>query len=325
MMASRYEYLSSLERQKAEPNMSRAYDLSLTASRYMEIEQRLQEKLQKLIAFNSQSAYLFDSIQPLLEAVQQGLRQVSNAWNPETKVFIIPQGKEMEWVKTIEKDWYKYDFDDGISDFSNDIRNISDWSKEAVGSFFEKTSSKVFKESKNIGKSWAANLQPRSSLGTFVKDSLKPRKWLTGKLKGISATTSKAIGQVAKWGGRGLIAFGAYEEAKDYYEKHRDVGCAISYSALATGAGYVAGTVGASIGGAIAVGLGAASTGLIATFAAPLVGAVVVGTLTSVAVKALYNNVKPFRNAVDSVGDGINKVVNAFSDSLANIKGVFSW
>lgn len=140
---------------------------------------------------------------------------------------------------------------------------------------------------------------------------------------GLSLTN--AIGYIAKWGGRGLVALGAYQEAKDHYEKHRDVGRTISYSAVATGSEHVAGTIGASIGGSIAVGLGTVSTGLIATFAAPLVGAVVVGTLASVAVTALYNNVKPFRDAVDWIGDGVNTIGNAFSNSLDSIQGVFSW
>lgn len=51
------------------------------------------------------------------------------------------------------------------------------------------------------------------------------------------------------------------------------------------------------------------SIGLIATFVAPLVGAVVVRALTSLAGTALYNDVKSFRDAVDWIGDGINKIV----------------
>lgn len=47
---------------------------------------------------------------------------------------------------------------------------------------------------------------------------------------------------------------------------------------------------------AIVVGLAAASTGLIARLAVFLAGA---GALTSVAVTALYNPVKPLREAVD--------------------------
>ncbi|MFU2164894.1 hypothetical protein ACMZ6Z_08990 [Streptococcus pluranimalium] len=74
MLASRYDYLASLVRQKEKPNWSRIGDLSMTDSRYMEVERRLQEKLQKLLAFNSSSVHLFTAIQPLLDSVQKGLR-----------------------------------------------------------------------------------------------------------------------------------------------------------------------------------------------------------------------------------------------------------
>ena len=63
-------------------------------------------------------------------------------------------------------------------------------------------------------------------------------------------------------------------------------------------------------------------TGL-ATVAAPIAGAVVVGAAVSVGVKALYKNVKPFRQAVDSVGDIINDVGRAFKNSSKSIKGGF--
>ncbi|HEM3598866.1 TPA: hypothetical protein U1C28_001992 [Streptococcus suis] len=107
MMASRYEYLSSLERQKDKPNWSRESDLSLTARRYMEVERRLQEKLQKLLAFNSQSAQYFASAEPLLASVQQGLNQCRTSWDARTQSFIIPDKKALSWVKDINNKWKK--------------------------------------------------------------------------------------------------------------------------------------------------------------------------------------------------------------------------
>lgn len=107
MMASRYEYLSSLERQKDKPNWSRESDLSLIARRYMEVERRLQEKLQKLLAFNSQSAQYFASAEPLLASVQQGLNQCRTSWDARTQSFIIPDKKALSWVKDINNKWKK--------------------------------------------------------------------------------------------------------------------------------------------------------------------------------------------------------------------------
>ncbi|CAM2835528.1 membrane protein [Streptococcus acidominimus] len=105
LMASRYDYLASLERNKKVPNLSHAYNLSLTASRYMEVERRLQEKLQKLLIFNNQSAHLFSSIEPLIDAVQQGLKQVKNSWNSSTRSFVIPEKEKLSWAEGVNKKW----------------------------------------------------------------------------------------------------------------------------------------------------------------------------------------------------------------------------
>lgn len=105
LTASRYEYLASLERQKEKPNWSRAANLSLTASRYMEIERRLQEKLEKLLAFNNSSVHLFSPIQPLLDSVQQGLKQVTSSWNPATKSFEVSR-PALGWATKLNNQWY---------------------------------------------------------------------------------------------------------------------------------------------------------------------------------------------------------------------------
>ena len=276
------------------------------------------------------SAFLLHS------AVQQGVRQSQQSWNASTKTFVLPPKSEMKWAGEVNGKWEegdktgnsqrkKYSFNDGISDFIKGVVDPSEWSKEAVGSILDKTVKKVFKEGKNIGKSWAAKLQPKSSLGTFVKDTLKPRKWLTGKLKGLSSTVSTKIGYIAKYGGLALIAVGAYQEVTGHYKQYKNMGRAISYGTVATGVGFVAGQVGAAIGGSIATGLGLASTGVVAGFIAPIVGAVVVGAAAAVAAKALYSNVKPFKQVVDGVGDKINKLGSAISGSFNTLKGAFGW
>ena len=321
----RYQTLISSQYLKKEPNNTVISNLNGSITIQQAAKQDLEEKLAKLLAYHASSPSIFSNIAGLQAAVSASIAQAKASWDSSSQSFVFPTKSNMSWATTINKQWEEYDIKDGLTDFVQGTTSISEWSKEAVGAFFEKTSSKVYKEGKNIGKSWAAKLQPKSSIGTFVKDTFKPRKWLSGKLKGLSSTTSKVIGASAKWGGRGLVAFAAYQEAKDYYEETGNIGRSISYSSVVTGVGYVAGTVGASIGGSIAVGLGAASTGLVATFAAPLVGAVVVGAIASVAVIALYKNVKPFREAVDWVGDGINKIGNAIQSSIGSLKGAFGW
>ena len=51
----------------------------------------------------------------------------------------------------------------------------------------------------------------------------------------------------------------------------------------------------------------------------------VVGAAVSVGIKALYKNVKPFRDVVDGAGDILNGVGKALSNSLSSLKGAFGW
>ena len=224
---------------------------------------------------------------------------------------LAEQLAESKYSGTVEQGKMSYTWENMLKDTFEKITDFSEWSKESLGQFLESTKETIIKQGKNIGKSWGARLQPREN-GKFVRDSFKPRKWLSGKLKGLSGTASKAIGFIAKWGGRGLIALGAYEEAKEYYNEYHNVGRAISYSTVATGAGVLAGmAVGAAFAGApFIVGLGAA---------------VVVGAAVSVGIKALYKNVKPFRDVVDGAGDILNGVGKALSNSLSSLKGAFGW
>ena len=55
----------------------------------------------------------------------------------------------------------------------------SEFSKETIGAFLDHVKGKVIEESKNIGRSLAAALQPRDAAGRFIKDSSKMRNWLT--------------------------------------------------------------------------------------------------------------------------------------------------
>ena len=224
---------------------------------------------------------------------------------------LAKQLAESKYSGKVEQGKMSYTWENMLKDTFEKITDFSEWSKESLGQFLESTKETIIKQGKNIGKSWGARLQPREN-GKFVRDSFKPRKWLSGKLKGLSGTASKAIGFIAKWGGRGLIALGAYEEATEYYNEYHNVGRAISYSTVATGAGVLTGmAVGAAFAGApFIVGLGAA---------------VVVGAAVSVGIKALYKNVKPFRDVVDGAGDILNGVGKTLSNSLSSLKGAFGW
>lgn len=294
-------------------------DSSRQLSSFMETTasdiQKVQEKLKKLHEFNTNVSSLFSASANDFKMVMNmvftfSLAEFDKIGNYDIKVT---NNKDLERLKSL------------AGELGNKVSDFKEWFNESSAKVFEKITDKVIKEGKNIGKSWGAKLQPRIN-GKFATDDFAPRKWLSGKLKGISNPASDAIGTIAKWGGRGLIALGAIENFNDYNAEYHNTGRAISYSAVATGIGIAAGTVGSAVGGAVAVGFGAAATGFVATVAAPVVGAVVVGAAVGIGVKAAYdNNFLGTRDAINFVGDKINDVGKAFSNPLKSLKGAFGW
>ena len=274
------------------------------------------KKIKKLHDFSSQTNGLFSKSIDELSIAMQGVLVLNGTTVKSDGSYSLPEGTDKSWFTK------NYTGKDAGKDFLDSTFNVEEISKESLGGALDAVKGKVIKQGKNIGRSLAAKLQPRSTLGTFVKDEFSPRKWVTSKLKSLSNPASKVIGNVAKWGGRGLIALGAYEEFKEFNNEYDNVGRAITYSAVATGVGVGAGAVvGAVVGGPLLVGIGAA---------------VVAGAVVSVGVKALYNNFKPFKNLVDDTGDalnnagnkikeGVGKLGRAMENPLSSLKGAFGW
>lgn len=70
---------------------------------YHDLKHKLEEKLQKLLAYNQSSAQFFTEIKSLEQAVNQGLAQTKKAWNSQKKSFSIP--KDLSWTTTIQDKW----------------------------------------------------------------------------------------------------------------------------------------------------------------------------------------------------------------------------
>ncbi|MGT2598807.1 hypothetical protein [Streptococcus uberis] len=284
--------------------------------------------------FNAESSSVFEALAEFQDSVSTGLSFVSTGFNNFNGTFDT-SGKGLEWTKTIKtgmevrkeakakelkrkKSNETYDGKDALTDFQTETTDYMNYGTEAAGQQFDKFGKIIIKDGKNIGKVYGAKLQPRDANGRFVKDTNPLRKSATSKLKGITNAQSKTIGKCARVGGRALIAYNYYADAKEHYDEYHNVGRAMSYSAVTTTTGVVAGTVGATAGTAIAIGLGATATGFAATFAAPVIVAVAVGAVATVGVKAAYKKMKPFHDAVNNVGDSLNEIGRSFKKN-------FSW
>ncbi|WP_088838733.1 T7SS effector LXG polymorphic toxin [Listeria sp. ILCC792] len=70
---------------------------------YRRSKQDLEEKLDKLLAFNASSPALFSEIASLEQTVHQGLAQARTAWSATSGTFIIPS--DLSWTQSIHDKW----------------------------------------------------------------------------------------------------------------------------------------------------------------------------------------------------------------------------
>ena len=325
-----YNQQATLHPENSDLNTSYA-DFSKQLSSYMGTTagdiQKVQDKLKRLHTFNDSVNGLFiNSLEELKSIVSLisviGLAQFDKSGEYSLNVT---NSKELNLLEDLSEQ------------FRNKASDGKEWFNESLSRFLEKTADKVIKEGKNIGRSWGAKLQPRVN-GKFVTDDFAPRRWLSGKLKGVSESASNSIGSFAKWGGRGLVALGAVENFNDYNAEYHNNGRALVYSGISTTASYwVAGTIGVSVGtvAGAAVTTGLVSAGAIAAggvvaagiaIAAPVAGAIVVGVAAGMVVKAAYDgNFLGTKDAVNFLGDKVNDIGKAFSSPLKSFKGAFGW
>ncbi|MBK0084291.1 hypothetical protein IAE51_10320 [Lactococcus sp. S64] len=332
-----YNQQAAIHPENSELNTSYG-DFSTQLSSYMGTNahdiQKVQEKLQKLHEFNTHVSTLFTASANDFKTAMDMVFAFGLAEFDKTGNFIlkVANSKDMKRLEHL------------AGELGNKVSDKKEWFNESLSQFLDSVADKVIKEGKNIGRSWGAKLQPHGTGGIgFVKDNFAPRRWLSGKLKGVSNPVSKVIGTGAKWGSKLLVGLGAVENYNEYNAEYHNGGRAMVYSGVSTAASYWAGGIGASVGTAaagfaVSSGMIAGGTALaaVATVALPVAGAIVVGAAAGMAVKALYDNVKPVRDVINGAGDFLNDAGNnikntakevgkALNNPLKSLKGAFGW
>ncbi|UQS84172.1 T7SS effector LXG polymorphic toxin [Bombilactobacillus thymidiniphilus] len=264
---------------------------------------RLQKKLEKLRNFNSEVNGLFDGI---MDDYKSAIK----------KVLVL------KTTITYKDGSYKTD-DKSIAD--EIIEGIvEEGAKKIFKAPFESMVKKIFKEKKNIGRAWAAKLQPRDVKGRFVKDTNKLRKEFTGSLKGMKNSFSEGLGVAAKKGikviDKGFDALDFYNTYKDFNDDNhnKNIGRGVVYSGAVTGGSILAGVgIDSAVDGLIGL-------GVVATLPEDLVTGAVVLSGVGIAYGAdyLYKNNKTVRNAVNWTGDRVDDVGNSVKKDW---KSATSW
>ncbi len=126
------------------PNLREVSNLQDKISSYRKIQNDLEEKLRKLLAFNAKSPSIFQEIESLKNAVDQGMALANRSWNPASKSFTLPSREDMEWTEIIEGKWEE-------KDYSQDELKYKESLKVQYG-FDDKTSRIIVKLKRNIYK-----------------------------------------------------------------------------------------------------------------------------------------------------------------------------
>ena len=116
----------------------------------------LQEKLDKLMAFNASSHSLFDEISGLYSAVSQGLSQVSNSFSSYNGTFSLPSQEELAWTTTITTAWASYSTVNSYQNVLTKVNNGEDLTDADVQAIYA-----------------YAKLYPNEPLNQKLLDSLK--------------------------------------------------------------------------------------------------------------------------------------------------------
>ena len=114
---------------------------------------KLQEKLNKLRAFNTSSPEIFGDIDVLSNAIQTGISQINLAWDPNTETYIVPT--DLSWITVVKENvenrafakkyeierpqnvtWKEYnEYISGLRDQTNQLKEVDGWDQAAVDSY----------------------------------------------------------------------------------------------------------------------------------------------------------------------------------------------
>ena len=115
----------------------------------------LQEKLNKLRAFNTSSPEIFGDINVLSNAIQTGISQINLAWDPNTETYIVPT--DLSWITDVKENvenrafakkhklerpqnvtWKEYnEYITGLRDQTNQLKEVDGWDQAAVDSYVQ--------------------------------------------------------------------------------------------------------------------------------------------------------------------------------------------
>lgn len=141
--------------------LQRIQGLNVLESIFKATKNKLQEKLNKLRAFNASSPSIFWEIDVLAQAIQIAVNQINVAWNPNTGMYSIPKDLswsdlvnetiknkefENEYLPTKPKDVSAFEYNQfltGLREQSVNLKEIDGWDKDAIKGYVKGVSKRT--------------------------------------------------------------------------------------------------------------------------------------------------------------------------------------
>lgn len=186
--------------------LQRIQGLNVLESIFKATKNKLQEKLNKLRAFNASSPSIFWEIDVLAQAIQIAVNQINVAWNPNTGMYSIP--KDLSWSDLVNETIKNKEFENeylpkkpkdvtafeynkfltGLREQSVNLKEKDGWDKDAIKAYVKSVSKRttdvktaselnarrdaLYAETKEIGSDIYTEMYAASKLDSKVKIEL---------------------------------------------------------------------------------------------------------------------------------------------------------
>ena len=141
--------------------LQRIQGLNVLESIFKATKNKLQEKLNKLRAFNASSSSIFWEIDVLAQAIQIAVNQINVAWNPNTGMYSIP--KDLSWSDLVNETIKNKEFENeylpkkpkdvtafeynkfltGLREQSVNLKEKDGWDKDAIKAYVKSVSKRT--------------------------------------------------------------------------------------------------------------------------------------------------------------------------------------
>jgi len=265
---------------KFNPRLERRYENAFNAVKLLE------ERLQKLYAFNASSAAIFSEYEARLAELTAGIVAISSsgAWTAGSGTFTISK-LDMKWAKPIQNNWNKREKK------LKETANVSDKKYSKGKDFLENTVFPINQDTAmGLSEEWLINNGDQVATGLyntgtkyFGGTEVVSGFYASSKVVGAAGKAMPIVGAAIDYGAQ--VASG--ENAHDALAK--------------TGAHVIAG-----------VGIGLA-VGTVVTAGLPVVGGIVVGAVAGYYINGVidfaYDSLKkPVGNAIKSLGNWVGSL-----------------